>query len=95
MPNSKREQHCNKKPFPDMEAAAIALSKWTRDRKRKDDPLITHMHAYKCQYCPKWHIGRASLRGINWNAVDQHEKKMRERIEQTRKENATRETVPG
>lgn len=81
MANSKRKSHCNKKVHKTLLSAQIALEVWTRRKKKAGEPPVTNMHAYACEYCPHFHIGRSRVLGINWKVVDAENR----RIEELRK----------
>ena len=68
MANSKRKSHCNKKPFKSLLAAQIAARKTTKSSIKKD-PIVTGLGAYKCHYCNHFHVGRSSIKGIDWALV--------------------------
>lgn len=84
MANSKRKSHCNKKPFTSLLAAQIGLKRTLALSKKRGDPIVTGLSAYKCQYCPAWHVGRSMKKGIDWALVDAAEKALQNRIEQRR-----------
>lgn len=77
MSNSKRKAHCNKKPHATMLAAQIALKNTLRDCKKRGDPIVTGLNAYKCPYCPKYHVGRSQAKGINWALVEAVDAKLK------------------
>ena len=84
MANSKRKAHCNKKPFHTLLAAQIGLKKTIAKSMRRGDPIVTGLSAYKCPYCPDWHVGRSRKKGIDWKLVDAAERALRERIAHAR-----------
>ena len=69
MANSKRKAHCNKKPFTSLLAAQVGARKTQGQTKKSGDPIVTGLAAYKCPYCPAYHIGRSQKKGINWALV--------------------------
>lgn len=69
MSNSKRKAHCGKKTHKTLIAAQIALRRTLQDCKKRGDPIITSLSAYKCPYCTGWHVGRSQKKGIDWEAV--------------------------
>lgn len=69
MANSKRKAHCNKKPFSSLLAAQIGARKTMISTKKKADSIVTGLGAYKCPYCPAYHIGRSQKKGIDWALV--------------------------
>lgn len=77
MKNSKRKQHCNKIRHATQEAAQIAAAMTVKRKAKSSDPIVTLMSAYKCQYCPGWHVGKKS-RGINWDFIAKHDEKLRQ-----------------
>lgn len=77
MPNSKRKAHCSKKPFHTLLAAQIAARHTTKDSKKRGDPIVTGLAAYKCPYCDAFHIGRSQVKGINWALVEERDKELR------------------
>jgi hypothetical protein len=78
-PPSKRTSHCNKKPFSTLLAAQIGLKRTVSQQKKRGDPIVTGMFAYKCLYCPNFHIGRSKMKGIDWKAVEAHDAKIKAR----------------
>lgn len=79
MSNSKRKAHCGKVKHPSLLAAQIALKR-TLAQARKGDPIITGLSAYKCSYCDGWHVGRSRKKGIDWAALEAHERALRARF---------------
>ena len=70
MANSKRKAHCNKIPFFSLLSAQIGARKTLENTKKRGDPIATGLAAYKCPYCPAFHIGRSQVKGINWALVN-------------------------
>ena len=84
MANSRRKAHCNKKPFPTLLAAQIGLKKTIALSIRRGDPIVTGLSAYKCPFCPAWHVGRSMKKGIDWDLVNKAMRVQLERIAQRR-----------
>lgn len=78
-PASKRTSHCNKTGFTTLLGAQIALKKLVSRKRKGDDPIATQMSVYKCLYCPNFYIGRDRVKGIDWSAVEAHDKKIKAR----------------
>lgn len=76
MTASKRSSHCNKRPFTDLLAAQIAVRKTLSKARKRGEPIVTGLSPYKCEHCPDWHIGRSQRKGIDWDAVRQHDEKV-------------------
>ena len=76
MSNSKRKAHCNKKPFPSLLVAQIHIKGTLKSSKKQGNLIVTGLNAYKCPYCKAYHIGRSAVKGINWNLIAEHDKKL-------------------
>lgn len=83
MSNSKRKAHCNKIPHPTLLGAQIALKKMIAYNNKKENPIIHQLSAYRCPFCPNWHVGRSMKKGIDWDAVAKHDAKIKERCQST------------
>lgn len=90
MAGSKRTSHCNKVGFTTLLAAQITAKRMKAKKRGKGEPIATHLSVYKCEHCPKFHIGRDRVKGIDWNEVERHEKKIREGIAQRVAENRSK-----
>lgn len=90
--NSKRRAHCNKVRHPTLLEAQISLKRTLSKASKRGDPIVTGLSAYKCPYCPGWHVGRSRSKGINWEAVASHDAKIRERTARAREEQQQRKT---
>lgn len=77
MANSKRKAHCNKKPFTSLLAAQIGARKTMVLTKKKGEPIVTGLGAYKCPYCPAFHVGRSQKKGINWALIAEHDAQLK------------------
>lgn len=76
MANSKRKAHCGKKPFSTLLSAQMAARRTTTGAKKRGDPIITGLAAYKCPYCDCFHVGRSQVKGINWAIVEAKDKEL-------------------
>lgn len=77
--NSKRKAHCNKVKHRTLQGAQIALKRTVTDGKKRGDPIVTGLSAYKCPYCDGWHVGRSQKKGIDWAAVAAHDQALKAR----------------
>ena len=92
-PASKRTSHCNKTPFDTLLAAQIELKRLMARKRKKDDPIVMKMSIYQCRYCPKFHIGRDRVKGIDWKAVEAHDAKIRARTKAKASEKSGQEAL--
>ncbi|GEM_PF-4334970 len=78
MANSKRKAHCGKVKHQTLLLAQISLTRTLARAKKRHDPIVTGLSAYRCPYCDGWHVGRSLKKGINWDLVAQAEKRLQQ-----------------